>query len=205
MSIRLFTLLLVVVPTGAISVEERLRSLEEGMQKISKENAVMRRENAEIKAELHRVQDGELRIFHADACPEGWVEFNRTQGFMLTGRPKNGTTGMTYNRPFDAGEAGRMPSHSHEATVVDPGHNHDMALHDPGHTHSYKWMGTQTSVKHDGYDSAAAATTGTTTKSVTGITVDSLPAKSSVSVSINANEAGEHFPLVYILVCQRAA
>jgi hypothetical protein len=39
----------------------------------------------------------------------------------------------------------------------------------------------------------------------TGISVTNLPAKSTVSVSIDANDAGEHLPLVYVLICQKVA
>jgi hypothetical protein len=44
-----------------------------------------------------------------------------------------------------------------------------------------------------------------TTSSKTGISVTNLPAKSTVSVSIDANDAGEHLPLVYVLICQKVA
>jgi hypothetical protein len=39
----------------------------------------------------------------------------------------------------------------------------------------------------------------------TGIIVENLPAKSAVSVSVDANDAGEYLPLVYVLVCQKVA
>ena len=37
----------------------------------------------------------------------------------------------------------------------------------------------------------------------TGIVVDALPAKSNIQVSLTANEDGEGYPLVYVLICQR--
>ena len=39
----------------------------------------------------------------------------------------------------------------------------------------------------------------------TGISTGKLTAKSAVSVSIDANDAGEHLPLVYVLICQKVA
>jgi hypothetical protein len=41
--------------------------------------------------------------------------------------------------------------------------------------------------------------------SKTDITVDNLHAKSSIyiEVYIDANDAGEHYPLVYVIICQK--
>jgi hypothetical protein len=39
----------------------------------------------------------------------------------------------------------------------------------------------------------------------TGIAIENLPAKSAVSVSVDANDAGEHLPLVYVLIYQQIA
>jgi hypothetical protein len=39
----------------------------------------------------------------------------------------------------------------------------------------------------------------------TGISIENLPAKSAVSISVDANDAGEHLPLVYVLICQKVA
>jgi hypothetical protein len=44
-----------------------------------------------------------------------------------------------------------------------------------------------------------------TTTELTGISIENLPAKSAVSVSVDANDAGEHLPLVYVLICQKVA
>ena len=205
-------LLFALASTAALTDSEIVARLES----LEKENAVMRRENLQIKAELSQALkglNGELRIFHADECPEGWIEFNRTQGFMLTGRPKNGTSGMTFNRPFDAGEEGRSPSHAHEATVSDPGHTHLNAVIDPGHAHlhSHKFQmgnaggGNCPDPKENICSESLVYSTETdATVNKTGISVDSLPSQSSISVSIRTNEAGEHFPLVYVLVCQKS-
>jgi hypothetical protein len=39
-----------------------------------------------------------------------------------------------------------------------------------------------------------------TSTNKTGINIENLPAKSSIEVSI---DAGEHYPLVYVLLCQK--
>jgi hypothetical protein len=44
-----------------------------------------------------------------------------------------------------------------------------------------------------------------TSTAKTGISIENLPAKSAVSTSVDANDAGEHLPLVYVLICQKAA
>jgi hypothetical protein len=43
-----------------------------------------------------------------------------------------------------------------------------------------------------------------TSTSKTGISIENLPAKSAVSVSVDASDAAEHLPLVYVLICQKA-
>merc|ERR1712070_455428 len=134
---------------------------------------------------------------------------------MMTTIPIGGKSGATFNRPFDAGEEGRTPAHSHAVTVTDPGHNHVNVVNDPGHEHSIKVCNTGHQLSFhdtgplppypdDPYQDPPARQSGRETfNAPTGILVDSLPAKSSVSVSIDANEAGEHYPLVYVLVCQK--
>ena len=42
-----------------------------------------------------------------------------------------------------------------------------------------------------------------TESSFTGITVTNALAKSKLEVSVDLNDAGEHYPLVYVLVCQK--
>eukprot|EP00935_MAST-01C_sp_MAST-1C-sp1_P000059 g59.t1 len=135
---------------------------------------------------------GELKIFvdGRTVCPEGTAEPNVTRGMVLVGRPKDGTTGATFNRPFDAGE----------------GHVHANGIDDPGHDHHYSFDmqdirdgdgGTVQYVHQDGPDSGAD-----TQDSFTGITISNAAAKSNIEVSIDANDAGEHYPLVYVLICQ---
>jgi hypothetical protein len=140
-------------------------------------------------------------------CPEGTIEPAHLKGRMMTTIPINGTSGAVFNRPFDAGEIGRTPAHSHAVSVNDPGHTHVGIVNDPGHRHAH--------LIHNGYyatskgpvDQSYANTAGPadlmTNSSKTGITVDNLPAKSSIEVSIDANDAGEHYPLVYVLLCQK--
>jgi hypothetical protein len=163
----------------------------------------MQHENTEIRAVLNGATAGELKIFNANECPPGWVEFNKTQGYLLTGRPKGGETGATINRPMDAGETGRSPQHSHEVAINDPGHNHVNTVNDPGHAHAF------TIEDHGGSTHGVIGPSGhgvgsTTTRSnKTGIIVDSLPAESNIQVSLTSNEDGESYPLVYVLICQR--
>eukprot|EP00935_MAST-01C_sp_MAST-1C-sp1_P000452 g452.t1 len=138
-------------------------------------------------------------------CPEGMAEPNVTKGMVLVGRPEGGVTGATFNRPFDAGEVGRTPAHSHAASVKDLGHVHANGINDPGHAHeeygspgesgvnSIKWGPTDNGHVPGPYTQAA----------LTGITISNAPAKSNIEVSVDADDAGEHYPLVYVLVCQQ--
>ena len=59
---------------------------------LEKENALLRERTARleqrvVRANLTDGDAGELRIFNADACPEGWEEAAVTQGYLLLGRP----------------------------------------------------------------------------------------------------------------------
>jgi hypothetical protein len=189
---------------------ERLEALERANGEMKAENAVLaaryteiKAENAEIKATLNATTTGELKVFNAEECPPGWVEFNKTQGYMLTGRPKGGQTGTTINRPMDVGEMGRSPEHSHEVGVTDLGHTHTMVVNDPGHDHVW-----QLSINPGGgaqRDMAAGYQNNWmhTNTSKTGIIIEALPAKSNIQVSLTSNEDGEGYPLVYVLICQR--
>ena len=42
-----------------------------------------------------------------------------------------------------------------------------------------------------------------TKASWTGITVVNTVSKSAIDVSISDNDSGEHYPLVYVLICQK--
>jgi hypothetical protein len=221
--VNLFTCVTALAAAGAGALTDsdilhRLEALEAKNTKMEAENTEIKAENAEIKAEnaeitatLNATTAGELKMFNAEECPPGWVEFNKTQGYLLTGRPKGGETGTTINRPMDVGEEGRSPEHSHEVGVTDLGHTHTMVVNDPGHNHGSNvetndchcytasgnngvayneqpphWMPIQTKVNK------------------TGIVVDALPTKSNIQVSLTSNEDGEGYPLVYVLICQRA-
>jgi hypothetical protein len=163
----------------------------------------------EIQATLDATSTGELKMVNADECPPGWVEFNKTQGYLLTGRPKGGETGATINRPLGVGEKGRTPEHSHEVAVQDLGHAHVTVVNDPGHSHHYDGHsqvihgGPQQVLSTPGGEYRFPGTKDASTRNKTGIIVDTLPAKSNIEVSLTANEDGEGYPLVYVLVCQR--
>ena len=90
----------------------------------------------------------------------------------------------------------------------DPGHNHVNIVKDPGHQHTTtaakgnsaggQYQGFWQTNPDPGHPAIYQANNATT-----GIVVDSQLAKSSVEVSIDANDAGEHYPLVYVLLCQK--
>jgi hypothetical protein len=73
---------------------------------------------------------------------------------------------------------------------------------DPGHAHSLnKGSGGSTKLAWGGYKGSKTVNfVGSLNK--TGISVENLPAQSGVSISIDANDAGEHLPMVYVLICQ---
>jgi hypothetical protein len=183
------------------SVEERLRALEQ-------RNSVLEAKVEKLSAEKGELPAGALLTF-ADGrtvCPEGTIEPAHLKGRMMTTIPVNGTSGAVFNRPFDAGEIGRTPAHSHAVSVNDPGHTHVGVVNDPGHAHSIAYYpDTGGFGGHPPTDHGQTPSNGHfyTNASKTGITVDNLPAKSSIEVSIDANDAGEHYPLVYVLLCQK--
>ena len=197
--------------TSALSVEGRIRALEEGARE---DKQKMEQKIAALEAKLNATSTlpaGALLTFvdGRTACPEGTVEANITQGMMLVGRPKNGKTGAVFNRPLEPGETGRTPAHSHAVSVNDLGHTHVGVVNDPGHAHHYGHLqATATSssmcCSHGGYYFPTKYDFPTTTNK-TGITVDNLSAKSSIEVSIDTNGAGEHYPLLYVLLCQKLA
>ena len=78
-------------------------------------------------------------------------------------------------------------------------------VNDPGHGHSYTHWPYKQSDLHgtSSRNGNPDAETGQTELNKTGITVDNLPAKSAIDVSIDVNDAGEHYPLVYVLMCQK--
>jgi hypothetical protein len=182
------------------SMEERMRALEQ-------RNSVLEAKVEKLSAEKGELPAGALLTF-ADGrtvCPEGTIEPAHLKGRMMTTIPINGTSGAVFNRPFDAGEMGRTPAHSHAVSVNDPGHNHVNIVNDPGHVHAaYLMQDRQGNPPGhgDGKDGSRKINV-ETNSSKTGISVVALPAKSDIEVSIDANDAGEHYPLVYVLLCQK--
>ena len=132
--------LLVSTATG-LSMEgimDHVRALEQRVEKLSAKNVVL-----ETKLNATPTLPAGALLTFADGrtvCPKGTAEPNITQGMMLVGRPKNGKTGDVFNRPFDAGEIGRTPAHSHAVSVNDPGHNHVNMVNDPGHGHGFTYQ-----------------------------------------------------------------
>jgi hypothetical protein len=112
---------------------------------------------------------------------------------------------------LDAGEVGRSPPHSHAVKVNDPGHTHVGIVEDPGHKHRHTTDRPPINASdpvvggnsHDGTGDDNSYKE--TDVSKTGISIENLRTKSSIEVSIDANDAGEHLPLVYVLICQKVA
>jgi hypothetical protein len=134
------------------SIEERMLIIEENMAAIAADNAVLKADNAAMKVQLNatkadnaamKVQlnvtsaTGKLELFvdGRTSCPEGTIEVNVSKGRAMISRPHRGKTGAVFNRPFDAGEIGRTPKHSHDVDISDKGHTHAGLVKDPGHTH----------------------------------------------------------------------
>ena len=55
----------------------------------------------------------------------------------------------------------------------------------------------------DGMEITGASSVLNTKASWTGITVVNTVSKSAIDVSISDNDSGEHYPLVYVLICQK--
>jgi hypothetical protein len=213
------------------SVEERLRTLEDGLRQLltkntaleadnaamKADNVAMKADNVAMKAQRSASTAGELKMFVGahTTCPEGYREPNVTQGMLLVGRPRHGKTGAAFNRPLDAGEIGRTPDHSHTVTVDDPGHTHASTVNDPGHGHGVEAYRNQ-GMNYQQPDGCVGDCIQTTqpyrlqqgpligiNQSKTGITINSQHTKSAIQVSVDANSAGEDYPLVYVLICQK--
>ena len=182
-------------------VSERFEALERQLQGLQAENVA-------IRAEMKEASAGELKLFKAEECPKGWTEFNRTQGYLLTGRPSGGTAYTQLNRPMADGELGRAHQHSHEVEIDDRGHTHAATINDPGHGHLSPLINqdgndvTQGAVPIGFYAKKDANLK--TSDNKTGITATMATATSNVDVQFKDNE-GESYPLVYVLVCERLA
>jgi hypothetical protein len=181
------------------------------ISELKTENTQMKAEIIVLKAQRNATTAGKLEFFvdGRTVCPDGTVEVNATKGRVLLGKPDGGKTGAIFNRPLDAGEVGRSPPHSHAVTVNDPGHTHVGVVEDPGHAHNLKTHSNGPIGGPYGVGAGAPKTLSmdddcmSTNK--TGISVENLPTKSAVSVSVDSNDAGEHLPLVYVLICQKVA
>ena len=205
---------------GFVAVLARLDALEEANMQMKLECAQMKSENAIIKAKLEEhdaahdaahdavgdVLPNELRIFYADECPRGWIEFNRTQGFLMMPRPRGGKVGTTLNRAMDAGETARSPPHEHDVSIEDLGHTHTMVVNDPGHSHTLYTIDPETPGHGTGPmldpTSPAKSSVFQSATNKTGIVVDAQVAYSNIKVSLASSQPGEGYPLVYVLVCQ---
>jgi hypothetical protein len=206
-----------VITCASSSVEgDILLEINAKFQRLEAENAMMKAKIARLEEKINATTAGKLEFFvdGRTVCPDDMVEVNATKGMVLLGRPNGGKTGAVFNRPLDAGEVGRSPSHSHAVTVDDPGHTHVGLVVDPGHEHHLKGIyytdldhggggvGSKLTTRHPS-DAGKKTEPAVTNVSKTGIAVENLPAKSAVSVSVDANDAGEHLPLVYVLICQK--
>jgi hypothetical protein len=167
----------------------------------------LKAEITELKAQRNATTAGDLKFFvdGRTVCPDGTVEVNATKGRILLGRPEGGKTGEMFNRPLDAGEVGRSPPHSHAVTVNDPGHTHVGIVNDPGHKHILDLTDTKGKGASSYSNGPGVKGKIPTENATTGISIENLPAKSAVSVSVDANDAGEYLPLVYVLICQKVA
>jgi hypothetical protein len=188
------------------ALKEKTSALEQKTSALGADNAELKADNAEIKATIGAPAPGELRLFAADACPTGWAEFNRTQGYLLAGRPDGAKAGTQLNRPLEAGEAGRAPPHAHDVAVSDPGHTHAATVKDPGHDHftmNSNGAGGAISIVQSVVGVTAVRSQMPTYPGFTGIEVINNASKSAIDISISANDGGEHYPLVYVLICQK--
>lgn len=152
---------------------------------------------------LIAMQKEELKLFHGDACPDGWTESPLTKGYLLVGRPDGAKSGMQLNSPLANGEKGRVGAHGH--SVDDPGHGH--AVIDPGHTHASGMHGGSSGPRSASHDySGHIAYTINTESSLTGISL----ARATTGIAIPASvvsglDSTDHYPLSYVLVCQQQA
>jgi hypothetical protein len=183
---KLVALYLLVSTATGLSMEERMRALETKV-----ENSVL------PAGALLTFADGRTK------CPVGYAEPAHLKGRMMTTVPVNGTSGDVFNRPLDAGELGRAPAHTHSVTVNDPGHTHVAGVNDPGHAHPISGAVEEAGYYNGAQTGQSEASATQTETAFTNITIKNEPAKSSVKVSIDANDAGEHYPLVYVLLCQK--
>jgi hypothetical protein len=198
--------------TDIESLTLRLDKLGSTVSSLTADNKALQEQVAALRAAAPgEPLAGELRVFESDACPTGWREFAGTQGYLLTGRPKGGSTGTQINRALEAGEAARAAPHSHTATVTDSGHTHTAAVDDKGHSHTVDESAPDDVMNVEmlsgGGRELPIRTADCEAKpggpATAGIAVTNQPAQAGVQVGVQANEGGEGYPLAYVLVCQR--
>jgi hypothetical protein len=212
MKLLMFCWAVALITCASSSVDgDILLEMREEFAQMKAEISELKAETAELKAHRNATTAGKLEFFvdGRTVCPDGMAEVNATKGMVLLGRPEGGKTGAVLNRPLDAGEVGRSPPHSHTVTVDDPGHTHVGIVEDPGHMHSIDFIAPQTKdgagTPANGGNTSPSGPRLSAKTSKTGISIENLPTKSAVSVSVDANDAGENLPLVYVLICQKVA
>lgn len=153
-----------------------------------------------------RIQDqteaAEMKLFYKD-CPDGWEEATMTKGYVLVGRPDGATAGTQLNTPLSKGELGRVGPHGH--SVTDSGHSHTVT--DPGHWHDSGMDGGRGSSSEGEHDTSGRNQYNIRTSTErTGIRVNSATSGIHVpSGNVNGLANTDHYPLLYVVVCQKKA
>lgn len=175
----------------------------EAIEELATAQAELKQVQADLAAAVS-TESSSLKLFNAAACPPGWEESPLTKGYVLVGRPDGATTGTQLNRAFAVGEQGRFGPHAH--TVKDAGHTHLAAASAVPHVHQIVAGSNMCTlpictprpffVDTASYSSWASPTgPGPAT-----VTVANAPSLSNVQVDAGS---GEHYPLAYMLVCQK--
>jgi hypothetical protein len=130
-----------------------------------------------------------------DACPDGMNEVKIARGSLLLGAPGglNGTCGRQIGIPMTASEVGRTGPHQHDVSV-------DVSINDPGHTHSVPPY-FDTKCRSDGHTEATNPGGCETPWIGTYAATTGITASATGSV---ATHDGEFYPLLYVLVCEKA-
>lgn len=155
------------------------------------------------KTAFEHKYDGEIKVFNMDSCPDGWKEVEAMKGYLLVGRPQDGTTGTVINGALTKDEKCRVGPHGHDVSVSDNGHGH--GVHDPGHSHQFSFGGghkTSQGLPRDGNPGSNFKFEANVGGSQTSISVET--AKANIAVSVK-DTSSEGYPLAYVLLCQRVA
>lgn len=178
-----------------------ISKIDNARQEISDKLEVVKQEmSSKVDVKDAVPAEEQLALFYGSKCPSGWLEAGLSKGYILTGRPEGGKVGAQLNRPFSASELGRVPAHTHD--VLDAGHTHSTHVADPGHAHSSSFrtqpqsgLATNCAVGEGG------DITVNTNTVATGIEVKNEASLTGLQVK---SHDGEFYPLVYVLVCQKA-